>query len=144
MKIPTLLVGAAFAAFLACNDKPADARSASDSTAATTVASADDASIALGKTYDCGGKGQKPCPMQGWMKSVLGAAAGSGDAKALAKALKEVAAKPVAGFDQWVAISNEGAAKADAGDIDGAKQSCKKCHSLYQKKYREEMRDQPW
>jgi soluble cytochrome b562 len=82
--------------------------------------------------------------MQGWMKSVLGAAAGSGDAKQLAKALKEVAAKPVAGFDQWVAISNEGAAKADAGDIDGAKQSCKKCHSLYQKKYREEMRDKPW
>jgi len=144
MKISTLVAGVAFAAFLAWNFNPSDASASAPTVTALPQASTSDDAIALGKTYDCGGKGQKPCPMQGWMKSVLGAAAGSGDAKQLAKALKEVASKPVAGFDQWVAISTEGAAKADAGDVDGAKQSCKKCHSLYQKKYREEMRDKPW
>jgi hypothetical protein len=82
--------------------------------------------------------------MQGWMKGVMGRALAAGDPDKLAQALTTVASKPVAGFSQWAAISAEGAAKAKGGDIDGAKESCKKCHALYQKKYQETMRDKPW
>ena len=102
------------------------------------------ASVAAGKKYNCGGKGQKACPMQGWMKGVMARAMASGDGEKIAKALNTIAAKPVAGFGSWTGIAAAGAAKAAAGDIDGAKASCKKCHSLYQKKYVATMRDQPW
>lgn len=154
MKRSILFVGVAFAALVACKSKSADAGTheelAVDTQAAAVLVgsaltgSESEAGTMLGKTYECGAKGQKPCPMQGWMKSVLAKAAGSGEAKELANALDVVASKPVAGFDQWVAIAKEGADKARAGDLDTAKASCKKCHSLYQKKYREEMRDQAW
>ncbi len=98
-----------------------------------------------GKQYDCGGKGQKACPMQGWMKGVMGGAMQSGDNDKIAQALNTIAAKvPAGGYGQWSAIAAEGAAKAKAGDIDGAKESCKKCHALYQKKYKDNQRDQPW
>ncbi|MBK8251452.1 MAG: hypothetical protein IPK82_02140 [Polyangiaceae bacterium] len=82
--------------------------------------------------------------MQGWMKSVMGSALASDDGERIAKALETVARKPVAGFGNWTAISLEGAAKARAGDIDGAKASCKKCHDAYKHKYQTTMRDQPW
>jgi hypothetical protein len=61
--------------------------------------------------------------MQGWMKGVMARAVAGGDKDKIAAA---------------------GAAKAAAGDIDGAKVSCKKCHSLYQKKYKNTMRANPW
>ena len=96
------------------------------------------------KKWSCGNKGQKACPMQGWMKGVMARAMASGDSDKIAKALNTIAAKPVAGYGQWTGIAAEGAAKAQAGDIDGAKASCKKCHALYQKKYIATMRDQPW
>ena len=96
------------------------------------------------KKWACGNKGQKACPMQGWMKGVMARAMASGDGEKIAKALNTIAAKPVAGYAQWTGIAAEGASKAQAGDIDGAKKSCKKCHALYQKKYIATMRDQPW
>ncbi len=82
--------------------------------------------------------------MQGWMKSVMTRAVSSGDGNKLADALNVVASKPVAGYGQWAGIAAAGAAKAKAGDIDGAKESCKKCHTLYQEKYKTTLRDQPW
>jgi hypothetical protein len=106
----------------------------------TATASAD----AGEKKYDCGGKGQKACPMQGWMKGVMASAVSSGDKDKIAAALNTIASKPVPGYDQWSGIASAGAAKAAAGDIDGAKESCKKCHALYQKKYKDTRRDQPW
>jgi hypothetical protein len=109
------------------------------------VAAAGTGSAAAGeKKYDCGAKGQKACPMQGWMKSVMGSAASSGDGEKLAKALAYVAGKPPPGMGNWTAIANEGAAKAKAGDIDGAKASCKKCHDLYKETFKRSMRDMPW
>lgn len=96
------------------------------------------------KEYDCGGKGQKACPMQGWMKGVMARAMASGDGDKIASALNRIASKPVSGYGSWSSIAAEGAAKAAAGDIDGAKASCKKCHGLYQKKYKATRRDQPW
>lgn len=94
--------------------------------------------------YACGAKGQKSCPMQGWMKGVMARALAGGDTDKIAQALSTIAAKPVAGMGSWSSIAATGAAKAKAGDIPGAKQSCKKCHALYQKRYKTSMRDQPW
>jgi hypothetical protein len=93
------------------------------------------------KEFGCGEKGQKPCPMQGWMKSVMAASVSSGEGAKIATALEYVAAHPPPGMGEWVTISKDGAAKAKAGDVAGAKESCKKCHDLYKAKYKEEMRD---
>ena len=103
------------------------------------------ASIAVppGKDFDCGAK-EKPCPLQGWMKAVMAAASGSGDGAKLGAALDKVAAKPPPGMPDWAKIASDGAAKAKKGDIDGAKDSCKKCHDAYKDKYKEELRDRPW
>ena len=78
------------------------------------------------------------------MKGVMARAMAGGDGAKIAKALNTIASKPVAGYSQWTAIAAAGAAKAQAGDIDGAKAACKKCHDLYNKKYIATRRDQPW
>lgn len=96
------------------------------------------------KVYDCGAKGQKPCPMQGWMKKVMAGASSNEDGAELAKALTYVADHAPPEFKGWAAIARDGAAKAKAGDIDGAKASCKACHDAYKEKYRAEMRDRPF
>jgi hypothetical protein len=131
----------------------AHATAASSAAPSTTVAStragaepsaAPSGSEAPGKTYDCGAKGQKPCPMQGWMKTVMADATSSGDAKKMASALEYAAARPPPGFPEWVAMAKAGAAKAKAGDVDGAKESCKQCHDAYKDKYKATMRDRPF
>jgi hypothetical protein len=94
-----------------------------------------------GKTSDCGAKGKLPCPMQGWMKGVMASASSGGDGAALAKALTYVADHAPPEFGEWAAIAREGAAKAKAGDIDGAKMSCKDCHDRYKETYKRTMRD---
>lgn len=126
----------------AAPDASAKATPAPKATATPTASASAEADPK--KKWSCGNKGQKACPMQGWMKGVMARAMASGDSDKIAKALNTIAAKPVAGYGQWTGIAAEGAAKAQAGDIDGAKASCKKCHALYQKKYIATMRDQPW
>lgn len=111
---------------------------------AATAEPAPSANSSAKPKYDCGGKGQKSCPMQGWMKGVMARALAGGDNDKIAQALSTIAAKPVAGMGSWSSIAATGAAKAKAGDIPGAKRSCKKCHALYQKRYKTSMRDQPW
>jgi hypothetical protein len=109
---------------------------------AAPAAPSDPAPAAPGeKTFACGEKGQPPCPTQKWMKANMAPAAASGDGAALAKALEYVAGKAPAGFTNWASISKDGAAKAKAGDIDGAKKSCKTCHDQYKAKYKAEIRD---
>jgi hypothetical protein len=95
------------------------------------------------KDFDCGAK-EKPCPLQGWMKAVMATASGGGDGPKLGAALDKVASKPPPGMPDWAKIASEGAAKAKKGDIDGAKESCKKCHDAYKDKYKDEVRDRPW
>lgn len=167
------LLAAAFACAAGCDkpggsapvgsSSPAATASAAASASATTPASATAAadpppasaepapaaepsgSAAVpSKKYDCGAKGQKPCPMQGWMKKVMAPASSSGEGDKLAEALTYVAKRPPPGYADWVAYANEGVAKAKAGDIDGAKASCKKCHDAYKEDYRAKMRDRPW
>lgn len=97
-----------------------------------------------GKTFDCGAKGQKPCPMQGWMKRVMAPASADEDAEKLAQALTYVAEHPPPGFGEWAAIAGAGAGKAKASDVDGAKASCKPCHDKYKEVYKVTMRDRPF
>jgi hypothetical protein len=107
-------------------------------------AAKDDANVVVPlKDFDCGSK-EKPCPLQGWMKAVMAAASGSGDGAKLGAALDKVAAKPPPGMPDWSKISQDGAAKAKKGDLDGAKESCKKCHDAYKDKYKDEIRDRAW
>ncbi|WP_272425302.1 hypothetical protein [Polyangium jinanense] len=126
--------------------EPAGSAAVAAASAAPAAGSAAPAASAAAgpKTFDCGAKGQKPCPMQGWMKTVMASATSSGDLTKIANALAYTAGKPPPGMGSWVAISNEGVAKAKAGDLDGAKASCKKCHDLYKEKYKQTMRDRPW
>ncbi|WP_437725836.1 hypothetical protein [Sorangium sp. So ce861] len=55
-------------------------------------------SVAEGKNFGCGEKGQKACPMQGWMKAVMQSATTSGDGAKIASALEYVASKPPPGM----------------------------------------------
>ena len=41
-------------------------------------------------------------------------------------------------------MATAGAAKAKAGDLDGAKVSCKQCHDAYKEKYKTTLRDRPY
>lgn len=136
---------------------PSATQAAPPVTAATTAtataapsSSADEAptpsgsAIAGAKTFDCGAKGQKMCPMQAWMKANMAAASSSGEGDKLATALTYVATHVPPGFAGWAAMAKDGAAKAKAGDIDGAKLSCKQCHDAYKEKYKATMRDRPY
>jgi hypothetical protein len=164
MLLATMIAGAT-SLVTGCDDKAAPASearptataSAASATTAATAAtpaavpasaepSASAASSASGpaKTYDCGAKGEKPCPMQGWMKAVMVKAAAGGDGAKLAQALTYVAAHPPPGYAGWTAMANAGVAKAKAGDLDGAKDSCKQCHDAYKESYKRTMRDQPF
>ncbi|AGP35666.1 hypothetical protein [Sorangium cellulosum] len=117
---------------------------AAASAAAAAAPAATGAAQAGEKKFECGSKGQKLCPMQAWMKSTMASATSSGDGEKIAAALQYVAGKPPPGMGSWGAISKAGAAKAKAGDIDGAKASCKQCHDLYKEQYKKTMRDRPW
>ncbi len=101
-------------------------------------------SAAAPKTFTCGNKGQPNCPTQAWMKANMATAAASGDGPDLAKGLDYIAAHAPAGMPSWSGIARGGAAKAKAGDIDGAKASCKSCHDQYKAKYKAEVRDRPF
>lgn len=142
-------VEARSAAPLATMGAPATSTHASSTAPPTSAAPSTSASEAAtdappGKTWDCGAKGQKPCPMQGWMKTTLGPAAGNDDAAKLASGLTFLATHAPPGYPAWVSMSQAGAAKAKAGDLEGAKESCKQCHDAYKEKYKETMRDRPF
>jgi len=94
------------------------------------------------KDYACGEKGKPACPMQGWMKTNMAPAAASGDTAALAKNLDYVASHAPKGLADWAAIAKKGADAAKAGNVDGAKASCKTCHDKYKAQYKADMRDQ--
>ncbi|WP_437970258.1 hypothetical protein WMF04_13580 [Sorangium sp. So ce260] len=145
---PTASAAAAPAETAAAAAEPAEtaAAAAPKATAAAAAAApaATGAAQAGEKKFECGSKGQKLCPMQAWMKSTMASATSSGDGAKIAAALQYVAGKPPPGMGSWGAISKAGAAKAKAGDIDGAKASCKQCHDLYKEQYKKTMRDRPW
>jgi cytochrome c556 len=75
------------------------------------------------------------------MKTNVAPAVASEDAPTLANDLDYIAAHAPAGMPNWTTIAKTGAARAAAGDIAGAKASCKSCHDQYKAKYKAEMRD---
>lgn len=82
-------------------------------------------------------------PLAKWMESTMQAAVEAGDLPKLATALEKAATfAPDPSWNQgdssWERIAKEGAAKAKAGDLEGAKASCKSCHRAWRKKYKAE------
>jgi len=168
MTTRTILIAAALAALVGagCDEEAGGGATAASATAASATAPTASAEPAVeappgkaepapsaeatgsagapAKKYDCGAKGQKYCPMQGWMKKVMAPASSSDDGAKLAEALTYVSKRPPPGYADWVAMAKAGAAKAKAGDIEGAKASCKKCHDAYKQDYRAKMRGRPW
>ncbi len=71
-------------------------------------------------------------------------AAASGDADDLAKAFDYVATRGPASMGAWATIAKEGASRAKAGNVDGAKAACKACHDQYKARYKAEVRDRPF
>jgi len=93
---------------------------------------------------DCNG----PCPLHDWMEKNVQAAVEDGNTRALSKALKraaEFAPDPSwnAGPHAWRTISLAGAEKAAAGDMPGARASCKGCHQAWRKQYKAQYRARP-
>ena len=60
----------------------------------------------------------------------------NGDAKPLAAHFEATKAQAKPEFPNWAAISDKGKAAAAAGNIDGAKATCKECHDAYRTAYK--------
>ncbi len=123
-------------------EPPTPSATATGATSATATATTTATPTAAGpKTFACGDKDKPPCPTQKWMKANMAPAVASEDTAALAKGLEYIAAHAPAGMPTWAGIAKNGAVKATAGDIAGAKAACKSCHDLYKAKYKAEVRD---
>ena len=96
------------------------------------------------RTFACGASDQPQCPMQAWMKTTMAPAALQKDAPRLAAALDYVVAHAPNGYDGWIEIAGPAADKARAGDVEGARASCRTCHDRFKQRYRSERRDAPF
>lgn len=93
----------------------------------------------------CGGKGQKSCPLQGWMEANVQVPMEAGDLKKVAIALEKAAAfAPDKAWNEgeksWSALAKAGAEAARAGDAKAMKKTCKGCHKAFRKKYKAKFR----
>jgi len=107
--------------------------------ALTQPASADEA---------CGAKGQKSCPLQGWMEENVQGPFEKKDFKKLEAAFAKVATmspdpKWNEGDKGWAKISEKAAAAAKAGDFKALRATCKSCHKTWRKQYRKQHRLKP-
>ncbi|MDD9945843.1 MAG: hypothetical protein OXU20_32665 [Myxococcales bacterium] len=89
----------------------------------------------------CGGKGQAPCPLQGWMEKEVQGPFEAKDYKKLAAALEKAAkfAPDPAwnkGATSWEKLAKESAKAASGGDLKTIKKTCKACHKAWRKKYK--------
>jgi hypothetical protein len=82
--------------------------------------------------------------MQQWMRVRLGEPMAARDLATVSSGLTAASLlSPDPAWKDWAPISQEGAEAAMRGDYAGAKQSCRKCHQLYQDRYREKFRTRP-
>lgn len=96
---------------------------------------------AIGEEKACGKPGQKPCPLQEWMRIGVSGALASNDAAELAAALERSAVlAPDSSWSSWATIAKGGAAAARKGDVAGARAACKACHDTWREAYREKHR----
>jgi hypothetical protein len=96
----------------------------------------------------CGEDGQPDCPLDHWMEENTLRASEDGDLPALAAALHKIEflAPDEAwntGEDGWAQTARRGATAAEAGELRGARASCKACHRRWRKQYRAEHRRRP-
>lgn len=87
-------------------------------------------------------------PLAHWMEANMQSALEAGDLPKLAAALEKAAAfAPDPSWNQgdtsWEKIAKDGAAKAKAGDMAGARASCKGCHTAWRKKYKAQFAQRP-
>lgn len=87
-------------------------------------------------------------PLARWMETNVQAAVEAGDLAKLAASLEKAATfAPDPSWNQgdtsWQKIAKEGAAKAKAGDLAGARASCKSCHTAWRKKYKAQFASRP-
>jgi len=99
------------------------------------------ASLPVRADEACGEKGQKSCPLQGWMEDNVQAPLDDGNLKKVAEALEKAATfAPDKKWDEgdsgWSATAKKGAAAAKAGDLKAVKASCKTCHKAFRKDYK--------
>ena len=85
------------------------------------------------------------CPLHDWMEANIPPVIDAGDTARLAALYDQMAGfAPSASWNEgargWRAISEEGARKARAGDLRGARASCKGCHTEWRARYRTEFR----
>lgn len=118
--------------------------SASAATAGSAAAPAKDggASAAANPSGEgvCGKKPLPDCPLQAWMKSNANPPVMANDAAGLAVAFDKISRLAPSGYTNWASIAKDGAKAARAGDVPGAKASCRTCHDQYKAKYKSELR----
>ena len=96
----------------------------------------------------CGGKGQKPCPLQGWMEDNVQIPMEKGQYDKVAAALEKVAKHAPTpewneGPKSWKGSAEAGVAAAKAGDLKALKKTCKSCHKAHRKEYKKKFRMKP-
>lgn len=105
-------------------------------------------SAAAALAFQPGVQADESKPLADWMEDNLQAAVEAGDLTKVAAGLERAAAwAPDPSWNQgetgWEKIAKEGAAKAKAGDLAGAKAACKSCHTAWRKKYKAQFRSRP-
>ena len=129
-------------ALLACGTR--DKVDSSETKSAAVAAALPDPAPATGAKPGCGTRPLPDCPLQAWMKGNVASRLNNADTAGLEGAFKRMSAfAPGAGFEEWTAMSTEGARAAHAGDLDGARQACKSCHNRYREAYRASFRARP-
>jgi hypothetical protein len=102
-----------------------------------SAASADESAL-------CGEPGQPPCPLQGWMRSQLGAPLARREFEQLARNLERLAQQPPGeGFETWAERARVGARAAAAQDMPALRAACRACHDEHRARYRKEKRQLP-
>lgn len=96
-----------------------------------------------GGAEECGKAPFPDCPLQMWMKGNAALALTSGDLDRLERTFLRIAALEPAGYADWRAIAQRGAAGARAGSLDECRLACKACHDTLRPRYVAEQRNRP-
>jgi hypothetical protein len=128
--------------------EPTSAQQAPAAAAEPTATQAPAAEEVPKAAAPCGAKGQRPCPLQGFMEQNVDLPMERGELAAVAAALRSAAGyAPDPSWNDgpkgWRALALAGAEAAQAGDAPGLEQSCKDCHRSYRKRYKDEFRSRP-
>jgi len=102
-------------------------------------------SVALAEsTAACGEPGQPPCPLQGWMRSNLGAQLARRDFDGLAAGFERLAAAPPGDeYASWSELARQGADAARSKELARVRSACRACHEEHRAKYRKDKRRAP-